>query len=158
MAKVGRETFAATFTSIQKDLLESYLKTTYSADAITAEFADPSKTYMVARNRVGEVVGIAQLHRAQNHPCVQSQAHEMAVMQKVYVDTAAHGQGIGPKLVGSIEQLARKEGIKYVWLRATDHNVRAHRLYQKLGYEKKSEIHEKEGPYAWTDYIYVKHL
>lgn len=157
IAKVARDTFTATFGhSIPKNDLENLMETMYSTEAVLAEFKDSSKTYLVARIPNGNVLGIAQVHRGQTHPSIQVAAHEVAIMQKVYVDTAMHGQGIGYKLVAAIEQLARNERYKQLWLRAWEGNSKAHRLYQRLGYTKTGEIKFATTTGVWTDQVWTK--
>lgn len=159
MAAIGGKTFTATFGhSVPPEDLEDFLRTTYSTEAVRAEFADPSKTYLVARTGDGQIAGIAQLHRGQTHPSVVGQANELAVMQKVYVDTSAHGQGIGSKLIAAIEQLARAEGFKKLWLTVWEENVRAQKLYIKLGYVKTGEIDFATGDCIQTDWVLSKDL
>ncbi|KAK9774928.1 putative N-acetyltransferase domain-containing protein [Seiridium cardinale] len=159
IAKLGGDTFTATFGhSVSKEDLEDFLKMTYSTEAIEAEFADPSKTYLVARTTYGNVVGIAQLHSGQTHSSVQAAAHQVAVMQKVYVDITTHGQGIGSKLITAIEQLARDEGAEQLWLTVWEENVKAQRLYHRLGYKKTGEIDFATGTCIQTDHVLAKRL
>lgn len=159
MAEMGGNTFTATFgSSVSKEDLKDFLTATYSAEAIVAELADSSKTYLVARTTHGAVVGIAQLYRGQTHSSVAAAAHEVAEMQKVYVDTKMHGQGVGSKLIAAIEKLARDEGFKKLWLTVWEENEKAQKLYERLGYVKTGDIDFVTGTCVQTDWVLAKTL
>ncbi len=49
-------------------------------------------------------------------------------------DKTCWGKGIGRRMVGFIEEEARRLGLNRVWLRVWDCNPRARALYEKLGY------------------------
>ncbi|KAF7535167.1 hypothetical protein G7054_g5607 [Neopestalotiopsis clavispora] len=159
MAKLGGSVFTATFGhSVSSEDLDEFLKTTYSPEAVLAEFSDTSKLYLVARSGDGSVVGIAQLQHGKTHASVDGPDHEIAVMQKVYVDSSMHGQGVGSRLIQAIEDLAREKGVKKLWLTVWEENVKAQRLYQRLGYERTGEIDFATGECIQTDYVLTKRL
>ncbi|KAH6660205.1 acyl-CoA N-acyltransferase [Truncatella angustata] len=159
MATIGGATFTATFGhSVSKEDLEEFLTTTYSAEAVAAEFAEPKKTWLAAKTSGGKVVGIAQLLRGATHSSIDAPANEVAEMQKVYVDASVHGQGIGSKLISAVEQLAREEGLTQLWLTVWEENLKAQKLYNRLGYKKTGEIDFATGTCIQTDHVLVKHL
>ncbi|OAA76933.1 Acyl-CoA N-acyltransferase [Akanthomyces lecanii RCEF 1005] len=86
----------------------------------------------------GVVVGFAQLTRGSSaaEPCVASLAHVASTveLQRLYVDMAHHGRGIGSRLAGAMEDIARSEGFTHMWLGVWEENSAAARVYAKLGY------------------------
>ncbi|OAQ97230.1 hypothetical protein LLEC1_02990 [Akanthomyces lecanii] len=86
----------------------------------------------------GVVVGFAQLTRGSSaaEPCVASLAHAASTveLQRLYVDTAHHGRGIGSRLAAAMEDIARREGFTHMWLGVWEENSAAARVYAKLGY------------------------
>lgn len=52
-------------------------------------------------------------------------------LASVYIDEAWRNKGLATKLIGAIEQLARKAGFEKIWLYTED----AQNLYRKLGWE-----------------------
>ncbi|KAI0168809.1 acyl-CoA N-acyltransferase [Pestalotiopsis sp. NC0098] len=159
IARLGGDVFTATFGhSVSQEDLEEFLKTTYSSEAVLAEFSDQRKSYLVARDGEGKVVGIAQLEHGKTHSSVGGAAHETATMQKVYVDSSMHGQGVGSKLIQAIEDLAREKRVHKLWLTVWEENVKAQRLYQRLGYERTGEIDFATGACIQTDYVLTKRL
>ncbi|OAA52282.1 Acyl-CoA N-acyltransferase [Beauveria brongniartii RCEF 3172] len=86
----------------------------------------------------GVVVGFAQLTRGSSsaEPCVAKLAHagSSVELQRLYVDLSYHGMGIGSRLAGAIEDIARNEGFTHMWLGVWEENRAAARVYAKLGY------------------------
>lgn len=159
MAKLGGDTFSATFGhSVSQEDLEEFLTTTYSSENVVSELSDPAKTWLTAKTPDGKVVGIAQLYRGETHPSVGAALHETAEMQRVYVDTSVHGQGVGSKIIAAVETLAREEGFKKLWLTVWEENVKAQKLYQRLGYVKTGEIDFATGACIQTDWVMAKAL
>ncbi|ATY62683.1 Acyl-N-acyltransferase [Cordyceps militaris] len=62
----------------------------------------------------GVVVGFAQLTRGTSaaEPCVATLPHAASSveLQRLYVDLSHHGQGIGRRLAGAVEDIARGKG------------------------------------------------
>ncbi|KAM3498888.1 hypothetical protein MY10362_007817 [Beauveria mimosiformis] len=86
----------------------------------------------------GVVVGFAQLTRgsSSSEPCVAelARAGSSVELQRLYVDVSYHGMGIGSRLAGAIEHVARNEGFTHMWLGVWEENRAAARVYAKLGY------------------------
>ncbi|KAH8675280.1 acyl-CoA N-acyltransferase [Xylariales sp. PMI_506] len=159
MAALGAKTFTETFGySVPKEDLDTYLAETYVPEVIVKDLADPNKASFVARNAAGEVVAKIQLVRGETHSSLQCPAAEAAVLQKLYVDASVHGQGIGTKLVALIEEQARQEGFKKLWLTVWEDNVIAQKMYEKLGYVRTGEIDFATGTCIQTDWVLTKSL
>ncbi|EGX96286.1 Acyl-CoA N-acyltransferase [Cordyceps militaris CM01] len=86
----------------------------------------------------GVVVGFAQLTRGTSaaEPCVATLPHAASSveLQRLYVDLSHHGQGIGRRLAGAVEDIARGEGFTHMWLGVWEENSAAASVYAKLGY------------------------
>ncbi|KAJ3494329.1 hypothetical protein NLG97_g4152 [Lecanicillium saksenae] len=162
IVRIGRDVFTTTFGhSVPEPELLAYLDSAYTEPLITAELKDPAKDVIVAVHRHdshgpdtspteaepdtgkalvadGAVVAFAQLTRGTSvdEPCVASLAHaESSVeLQRLYVDNSYHGKGIGSRLAGTTEDIARKEGFTHMWLGVWEENGVAARVYAKLGY------------------------
>ncbi|KAI0136166.1 acyl-CoA N-acyltransferase [Xylariales sp. AK1849] len=144
MAALGAKTFTETFGhSISKEDLADFLAATYSAEPIAAELPDSSKATLVARDSTDNIVGIVQLLRWKTDPSVEGTAEEVAVLQKLYVDTSVHGRGIGSK---------------QIWLTVWEENVKAQKLYQKLGYTKTGATEFVTRTCIQTDFVFAKRL
>lgn len=110
----------------------------------------------------GVVVGFAQLTRGSSaaEPCVASLAHAASTveLQRLYVDTAHHGRGIGSRLAVAVEDVARREGFTHMWLGVWEENSAAARVYAKLGYSPIGFHDFVVGSIAQRDDILMKQL
>ncbi len=159
--RIGRDVFAATFGhSVPEEELLAYLDSAYTEPLITAELKDvATNDILVAIHHHhapntssdstdtessstaddgGVVVGFAQLRRGSSaaEPCVAKLAHAASSveLQRLYVDMACHGKGIGSRLASALEDIARGEGFTHMWLGVWEENSAAARVYAKLGY------------------------
>ncbi|KAI1176182.1 acyl-CoA N-acyltransferase [Nemania sp. FL0916] len=159
IAKIGADTFTATFGfSVSAEDLTQFLANTYLESALLADLDDPTIETWVARDAAGTVFGMVQLVRGLSEPCVPGDALKHAELRRLYVDTAAHGRGIGSKLIAAVEEQARAEGFKQLWLSVWENNPNAERLYLRLGYQKVGAMDFTVGTCVQTDYVLYKNL
>ncbi|OTA98472.1 hypothetical protein M426DRAFT_69742 [Hypoxylon sp. CI-4A] len=142
---IGTNTYTAAFgESVPEEDLADFLETTYSVKAVEAGLLNAHETNIitfVARDApTNKVLGFVQLVRSHSNPCLEGDALSHAELRRLYVDTAAHGRGVGSKLINAVESKARAEGFKTLWLTVWEHGSDAQRLYQKLGYVKKADV------------------
>ncbi|TRX97978.1 hypothetical protein FHL15_001188 [Xylaria flabelliformis] len=159
IAKIGADTFTATFGfSVSAEDLAMFLSETYIESAVLADLKDPAIETWVARDSTGKVFGMVQLVRGLTEPCVPGDPATHAELRRLYVDTAAHGRGIGSKLIAAVEEQARAEGFKELWLTVWEDNPSAQRLYFRLGYQKVGSTDFLTGECVQTDYVLSKSL
>ena len=159
IAKIGADTFTATFGfSVSAEDLAMFLAETYNEASVLADMQDPAVQTWAARDASGKVLGLVQLVRGLSEPCVPGDPATHAELRRLYVDTTAHGRGIGSKLIAAVEEQARAEGFKQLWLTVWEHNPKAERLYQRLGYKKYGAIDFITGTCVQTDYVLSKAL
>ncbi|UNI24765.1 hypothetical protein JDV02_010489 [Purpureocillium takamizusanense] len=166
VADIGSRVFSATFGhSVTEQQLQTYLDEAYSAAAIAADFADPNKIIIVATGSDGSseggarvvVVGFAQLTQGSREPCVEHLPAAIE-LQRLYVDSAFHGQGVGSVLMQEAERVARGLGCGNIWLGVWEENHRAQAVYAKLGFSKVGKHDFDVGGDIQTDEILVKAL
>ncbi|KAF2972259.1 hypothetical protein GQX73_g1263 [Xylaria multiplex] len=159
IASIGADTFTATFGfSVSAEDLAEFLATTYSEVSVLADLKDPAVQTWTARDATGKVLGLVQLVRGISEPCVPGDPATHAELRRLYVDTTAHGRGIGSKLIAAVEDQARAEGFKELWLTVWEHNPKAERLYQRLGYKKYGSTDFLTGACVQTDHVLSKSL
>ncbi|KAI1376304.1 acyl-CoA N-acyltransferase [Hypoxylon crocopeplum] len=162
IALIGANTFTATFGfSVSESDLATFLASTYSAEAVEAEILNAQQTNtstFVARDGTGAVLGFVQLVRGLTDPCLQGDAASHAELRRLYVDTTAHGKGIGSRLIAAVENKAKAEGFKTLWLTVWEDNTSAQRLYQRQGYVKVGETDFATGNCIQTDLVLAKSL
>ena len=91
--------------------------------------ADPDRVVVVAEHD-GNVVGMAHLV-----PSGAANASHRAEVQRVAVDTAARGTGVGRMLMEALEEVARERGLTLLWL-TTHEGSEACAFYEAVGYQK----------------------
>ncbi|KAI1283317.1 acyl-CoA N-acyltransferase [Xylaria sp. FL0933] len=160
IAKIGADTFTATFgDSIPAKDLAAFLAATYSEVVVLANLQDPTVQTWAARDTAtGKVLGLVQLVRPLSEHCVPGDPATHAELRRLYVDTTAHGRGVGSKLIAAVENQARAEGYKQLWLTVWEQNPSAERLYQRLGYQRCGTITFMTGDFPATDHVLAKSL
>ncbi|KAI0502810.1 acyl-CoA N-acyltransferase [Xylaria bambusicola] len=159
IAKIGADTFAATFGfSVSEEDLAMFLTETYTEITVLADLQDPAVQTWAARDTSGKVLGLVQLVRGLSEPCVPGDTATHAELRRLYVDTTAHSRGIGKKLIAAVEEQARAEGFKQLWLTVWENNPKAAKLYERLGYQKVGEADFTTGTCVQTDWVLSKSL
>ncbi|MDR2913135.1 MAG: GNAT family N-acetyltransferase [Alistipes sp.] len=58
------------------------------------------------------------------------------IVDELVVDGAHRGRGVGRRLMGEIEKIAREQGCKRLDLESAGNLTSAHEFYERLGFEK----------------------
>jgi GNAT superfamily N-acetyltransferase len=101
------------------------------ATRLAAIESDAASRVLVVENNEGRVIGWV-------HVAVRAQLTEdtCAEILGLVVDEAARGAGIGELLLRSAEAWARSSGCERMRVRSATHRERAHRFYERTGYER----------------------
>ena len=95
-------------------------------DRLSGCYESPGRAYYVLMDG-GRVIGGVGFAEFDGDPgCCE--------MQKLYLDDAYKGRGIGHRMVGFIEQKAREAGYRRIYLETHTNLKAAIRLYEKSGY------------------------
>ncbi|SPO04712.1 related to Protease synthase and sporulation negative regulatory protein PAI 1 [Cephalotrichum gorgonifer] len=158
IAALGAHVFTVTFGhSVTSKDLESFLSQYYTPSAIADYLSPATKQTLVAVNEAGKIMGFVTLDRASSEPCVEH-LENLAELARLYVDTSAHGQGVGTLLSKAVEQLARDEGYKNMWLGVWEENHKAIKAYERWGYKPVGDHSFFLGSEEQTDLIFAKAL
>jgi GNAT superfamily N-acetyltransferase len=93
--------------------------------------AEPSSRVLVAESGDGRVIG--WLHVAARTQLTEDCCAEILGL---VVDETSRGGGIGAALIGAAEEWARSKGCVRMRVRSRDTRERAHRFYERAGYER----------------------
>lgn len=158
IASLGSQVFASSFGySLSSADLEAYLESAYSNLAITGDISNANIDTIVAVDTQDRVVGFSQLTRGTTEPCLAG-IEKTVELQRLYVSEDCHGAGIGRKLVNRVEEMAREQGFTTMWLGVWEDNLKAQKVYEKLGYTKIGHHDFKMGDCVQTDWILSKKL
>lgn len=134
VAILGSHVYALTFGhSLPIKDLETYLDEAYSITAVAEDIADPNKSMIVATGLEGAIIGFALLTRGASEPCIGDLESKIE-LQRIYVHPSYQGKKIGNLLANRLEDMAREQGFKHIWLGGWEENYKAQRVYEKLGY------------------------
>jgi ribosomal protein S18 acetylase RimI-like enzyme len=158
VSKLGAHIFAVTFGhSVPAKELQSFLEDSYSISATEKDLKDPMKDMVVASNQDGAILGFALLTRGSTEPCL-SHLESTVELQRIYVDPDHQGKGVGRLLANKLEEIARDEGFKHIWLGVWEENHNAQGMYEKLGYRRVGHHDFTIGEIVQTDDIMTKEL
>jgi GNAT superfamily N-acetyltransferase len=100
----------------------------------------PVAEVLVAEVLVAEegrrLLGCATYVPGPSSPMAESLQPGEAGLRMVGVDPAAHGRGVGRLLVEACIDRARRQGREAMFLHSTSYMHGAHRIYQRLGFER----------------------
>jgi ribosomal protein S18 acetylase RimI-like enzyme len=164
IAALGSHVFSLTFGhSVTPEQLKAYLDESYSIEATIKDILNPSKDMIVAITQASDdsaeqTVGFALLTRGTSEPCIAHLGNTAVELQRLYVHPDCHGKGAGRELATEIEDMARRQGFRYMWLGVWEHNVKAQAVYGKLGYRVVGDHDFVVGGDAKPNYIMLKDL
>jgi GNAT superfamily N-acetyltransferase len=92
----------------------------------SSDLAPPSGVFLVARQR-GAVLGCAGMRLL---------PERVGEIKRLFVAPAARGCGLGARLMGELESIARGHGLSVLRLDTRHDLVESRRLYATLGYEE----------------------
>ncbi len=117
--------------------------------AIATAFAARDGHFWVAEAE-GSVVGCIGVAPAPDKAGVE--------LLKLYVDSAMRGRGLGRRLVGLVEEDAARRDAAFIELWTDTRFADAHRLYERLGYERLPETRDLYDLSDTVEYHYRKRL
>lgn len=135
----------------------AYLDEAYSLSATAKEITNPKKDLIVATDSKNQIIGFVLLTRGTTDPCLEG-LNKTIELQRLYVHPQAHGGGVGKLLAKHVEEMARKQGFENLWLGVWEENVKARKIYEKLGFTKVGSHNFKTGQVVQTDFIMAKRL
>ena len=158
IATLGAHVFSTTFGySVSPEDLSAFLEENYSTTAIAKDLANPARDMIVATTAEDIITGFAILARETHEPCVEHLESKIE-LQRIYVDPAHHGNGVGKALAKRIEDMAREQGYVNMWLGVWEDNHKAQKVYEKLGYKVIGDHDFVIGRDIQTDHIMLKSL
>jgi len=158
IASLGSQVFSQSFGySLSPEDLAAYLEDAYTPSQIAQDLADPLNETVVACDEQNRLLGFALLTQGTMEECIADKKDPIE-LQRLYVHPDSHGSGIGKALVATLEALARERGFKTMWLGVWEDNVKAQRLYAKMGFSKVGDHGFKMGNCVQTDWIMSKSL
>jgi ribosomal protein S18 acetylase RimI-like enzyme len=135
--------------------IEIHAARSYGPEIQLGELRDPGKIYLVAEVD-GAPAGFAMLGEPKSDSC---RAFESPVeLFRFYVDKAWHGQGIAQQMMDAVDDVARSLGGQTLCLGVWEHNPRAIRFYEKIGFVDAGSQLYMLGEDEQTDRVMVRQI
>ena len=135
IADMSRRTFYNTFAPYNTaENMEQFLGVQFTREQLIAEVSAPRNTFLLAW--LGDIpAGYARLYDGQELP------HDLAgtsaiEISRIYCEQAMIGKGIGKALMEACHDVGRQKGKEWIWLCVWEHNQRAIKFYEKIGFER----------------------
>jgi transcription antitermination factor nusB len=130
LQSISRTTFHETFAADNSEAdMAHYLEHNLSASRLAQELVNPESRFYFAEDDDGNVLGYLKTNTgaAQSEP----QDPQALEIERIYVLSAHHGQGVGTALYRQARHDAEQQGAPYLWLGVWEHNRSALQFYQK---------------------------
>ena len=123
----------------------------YAPVHVAEDIADASKQHWVA-DAGGELIGYAQCGPCKMpHPEIHAGSGEL---YQVYVNSSAHGLGLGSKLLDTAFRWLRIRHPGPQWLGVWSGNLKAQAIYQARGFTKVGDYEFPVGDWRDHEFIY----
>src|SRR5947209_15015412 len=98
LSEAGSRLFEQTFAAVNDpEDMRLYLSSAFSVEAQTSELVDPERAVWIVLDSRGTAIGYAMLRRGSRADGIT--AERPAEVQRIYVDRAWHGRGVGDQLM-----------------------------------------------------------
>jgi diamine N-acetyltransferase len=154
LAALAEKTFRNTFGADNNAAdMDQHCTDTYGAKIQTREILDPSIDTFVCEFE-NELIAYVQLHWSDAPSCVQ--AIKPVEIRRFYLDSAWHGQGIAGTLMQHVLEHVESKHADQIWLGVWEHNPKAQRFYQKMGFLEVGDHVFQLGSDPQRDLIYSR--
>jgi len=152
--KIFNDAFAANPLNKPEDMRD-YIVEAFSLEQTRRELADANTTFFIAEVE-DEMIGYAKLQENSTEDCVSDE--NPIELARLYVLKDFHGQGIAGKLMSECFKIAGTKTYRTMWLGVWEHNLRAQRFYEKLGFVKVGSHVFQLGKDAQIDWVMEKKM
>lgn len=156
LRNIGEQTFVDTYAAFNTpENMAQHIAQKFSLAAVEAELLAPHITYLVVEAH-GQVVAYAKLIESPV-PAALGEAKAVEI-ERFYAVAAVHGQGVGSLLMQHCIDWAIQQGYEQIWLGVWEHNPKAMRFYEKMGFSAFGEHTFWLGNDPQRDLLLHKHL
>jgi ribosomal protein S18 acetylase RimI-like enzyme len=150
--KIFLDTFAA---QNGPDDIALHARRSYSVEIQRSELEDSKLTYLIAEMD-GKPAGFAMIGEPRSESC--EGLDTPVELFRFYVDKDWHGKGVAAPMMDACYEEARARGGRTICLSVWEHNPRAIRFYEKIGYRKAGTQPYLLGTDMQTDWLMMKEV
>ncbi len=129
---ISRRIFQNAFAHLNTEKnMTNYMDRAFAPEQLSKELEHPGSSFYFLRVN-GGIAGYLKLNEA----AAQSDLHdpESLEIERIYVDDAFQGQGLGARLIEFTKEQARARGLQRIWLGVWEKNPAAIRFYERHGF------------------------
>ncbi len=156
LAEISKSTFSEAFEAANdpKDF-NLYLEQAFSLEKLSDELQEPNTSFYFAYHNDNPIA-----YFKLNWGDAQSEFKEFEGMEleRIYVISDQQGKGVGKQLLDGIFSIAKKKGIRYVWLGVWQENPKAVAFYERHGFKKIGTHPYDIGTDRQTDWLMKKEV
>ncbi|MEO1771740.1 MULTISPECIES: GNAT family N-acetyltransferase [Enterococcus] len=156
LQKLSLQTFNDTFSAQNTpENMEAYVSEAFQLTKLAAELQRPDSTFFFIYTE-DQLAGYLKVNIDQAQ--TEDIAENALEIERIYVDKAFKGQGLGKRLIAKAITIAQEKNKSSVWLGVWEKNEPALGFYKKLGFQQVTSHSFWMGDDEQTDLIMVKTL
>ena len=153
---LATRTFVDTYTDFNTpEDMQQYLKEHFSKAVIAREIQEGTSAYLVALQGP-KLMGYVKLVHCRHPQCLNGK--NSLELERIYVDPAAKGHGIGSKLIAACLAKARNDNYDSLWLGVWERNNDAISFYNNWGFVKRGNQDFLFGKDVQNDWVLEHNL
>ena len=130
----AKRTFIDTYAEYNTpENMQLHIEKTYTVAALLQELDLPDTEYSLAYD-VENLIGYCKVRCTLHPPELENEKH--IELERLYVDKAYKGQGVGKKMINHCAENARNNGFEVLWLGVWSRNENALAFYKKLNFQQ----------------------
>jgi ribosomal protein S18 acetylase RimI-like enzyme len=129
---LSKETFFTAFYHLNRPAdMEAYAAQSFTRLKLQTELTTNGSSFYFAKVD-GKTAGFMKLNtgNAQNEFCDQNSIE----LERLYISAAYQGKRLGEQLMQFALDIAKQSGHQFIWLGVWEHNIRAIRFYERMGF------------------------
>lgn len=151
LQEISKRTFHQSFSAMNTaENMNFFLDHHYSTEKLAYEIRNPDSRFFFARHK-DDVVGYLKINRGDAQTVLPND--QGLEIERIYVDEAFKGAGIGKRFIEKSVELAIEFKAKYIWLGVWEQNVHAIGFYERNGFKHYSNHIFKLGEDDQTDLL-----
>lgn len=151
LQKICRQTFAETFAPFNTpENIEKYLDSAYNQEQLTKEILNPNTVVYIAYDG-DQPVGHLKLNRKDAQ--TEKGYDDSLEVHRIYVAQSYQRHGLGAHFMMMAYEQAMEWEVSYMWLGVWEHNEKALKFYQAMGFKPYRTHVFTLGDKKQTDYI-----
>ncbi len=141
LSELSKRTFYDTFTgTCTEDDMQQFLHEYFDIEVVKRELADENDWYFFIE--VDNVpAGYLRLKEDYSNFDLMKQWKALE-LKRIYIDKEYHGKGLAQELMNFAETFAKENKYEVLWLGVWEHNNRAQKFYEKMGFKDSGHTHD----------------